>query len=518
MDPRDRRYGTYWELIVSAAHHHPNRLILSDAHGRTLTTREFHDAAITTAAAFAERGIHAGSVVSWQLPTTLETMVVKAALTRLGALQNPIVPLLRESEVGFITGQLATEFLLVPEFWRGFGHGEMARSLAARHGFDVMIIDHDTAPAKGALRLRAGDASTLSAPPPPSDDARWVYYSSGTTAAPKGVRHTDRSLMAGAAGVIEMVGTDSDDVNPIAFPISHVGGAAMLTAALRNGMRLVLFETFDPATTPFTIAAHHPTFLGTATPFFVAFIAAQKAHGEQPLFPSLRACLAGGAPITPELGQQVREVFGVNGIANSWGLTEFPVVTAPAFDAAPEVLDYTVGPPVSGVSVRVVDADGHDLGIGREGELVLKGPQCFLGYVDATLDDDAFDGEGWFRPGDSGLIDAGGNVRITGRLKDAVIRNAENISALEVENALITHPAVSDVAVIGVPDSRTGERVCAVVVPVLGGDVTLEALVEHCRARGLTRYKHPERLEVVDELPRNLTGKVLKKDLRKRFG
>jgi non-ribosomal peptide synthetase component E (peptide arylation enzyme) len=116
------------------------------------------------------------------------------------------------------------------------------------------------------------------------------------------------------------------------------------------------------------------------------------------------------------------------------------------------------------VSVRVVGRDGHDVGIGSEGELRLKGPQCFAGYVDASLDTDAFDNDGWFRSGDSGRVDADGNVRITGRLKDAVIRNAENISALEVENALITHPAVADVAVIGVPDPRTGESVCAVVV------------------------------------------------------
>ncbi|HZQ31750.1 MAG TPA: AMP-binding protein [Mycobacterium sp.] len=512
------RYGSFWDLIASAAQRHPDRPILADAHGRSLTTREFRDVAATTAAAYAEQGIRAGSIVSWQLPTTLETMVVKAALARLGAVQNPIVPVLREREVSFITGQLGTEFLLVPESWRGFDHGGLARSLATQQGFRVIVVDHDTAPEPGTLRLPRGDVSTLPDPPAPSADARWVYYSSGTTAAPKGVRHTDTTLMAGAAGVVAMIGEQSTDVNPIAFPISHIGGAQMLSAGLMTGMRLALFEVFDPASTPFAIAAHDPTFLGTATPFFVAFIAAQKAHGDRPLFPALRACLAGGAPITPELGQQVREMFSVAGIANSWGLTEFPVVTAPDFDGAPEVLDHTVGPPVPGVSVRVVDADGHDVGIGREGELRLKGPQCFIGYVDAGLDADAFDDEGWFRSGDSGLIDADGNVRITGRLKDAVIRNAENISALEVENALITHPAVADVAVIGVPDPRTGERVCAVVVVAPSSDVSLDALVEHCRSRGLARYKHPERLEIVDELPRNLTGKVLKKDLRARFG
>jgi len=509
--------GTYWQLIVSAAERHPNRLILTDEHRRSLTSRELHDAACVTAAAFAARGIGHGTVVSWQLPTTLETMVVMAALARLGAVQNPVIPMLRESEVGFITGQLASEFLLVPEVWRGFDHGGLARALSAQRGFEVIIIDQQSAPAAGALRLPRGDVDALPQPPGPSDGTRWVYYSSGTTAAPKGVRHTDRSVIAGSAGVVQMVGATTGDVNPIPFPISHIGGAAMLAGALQTGMRLVLFEAFDPQTTPFAIAAHNPTFLGTATPFFVAFMSAQRTHGVRPLFPALRACLAGGAPITPELGRQVRETFAVPGIANAWGLTEFPVATSPAPDAAPEVLDYSVGPPVPGVAVRVVDANGEPVAVGHEGELRLKGPQCFLGYVDAALDIEAFDSDGWFRTGDVGCLDSDGNMRVTGRIKDAIIRNAENISALEVESILAAHPAVADVAVIGVPDYRTGERVCAVVVPATGHVVSLESLIELCASRGLSRHKYPERLELVDDLPRNLTGKVLKKDLRAAF-
>ena len=181
------------------------------------------------------------------------------------------------------------------------------------------------------------------------------------------------------------------------------------------------------------------------------------------------------------------------------------------------MLDHTVGRPVPGVSVRVVDDNEHEVGQGEEGELRLKGPQCFLGYVDASLDVDAFDADGWFRSGDRGRIDPDGNVVVTGRIKDAIIRNAENISALEVEGVLATHPAVADVAVIGVPDPRTGERVCAVVVAAPGGDVTVDVLAEHCAAQGLSRHKSPERLELVDELPRNLTGKVLKNELRARF-
>ena len=215
----------------------------------------------------------------------------------------------------------------------------------------------------------------------------------------------------------------------------------MLAAALITGMRLVLFDTFDPTVTPKAIAAHRPTLLGTATPFLVAFMAAQRAHGAEPLYPDLRGCVGGGAPITAELGRQVREVFSVNGVANAWGLTEFPVATSQTPDAAPELLDHTVGRPVPGVSIRVVDEQERDVGAGEEGELRLKGPQCFLGYVDASLDADAFDADGWFRSGDRGRIDADGNVTVTGRIKDAIIRNAENISALEIEGVLATHPA-----------------------------------------------------------------------------
>lgn len=509
---------TFWALIADAAQRGSPRPLLADEYGRSLTAGQLHDAACATAAALAERGVRPGTVVSWQLPTTLETMVVMAALARLGAVQNPIIPILRESEVGFITRQLDTEYLVVPQLWRGFDYGELGRALSRDRGFEVLTLDLATPPSTGRLRLPAADTAALPPPPRSADDPRWVYYSSGTTAAPKGIRHTDTSVIAGSAGVVGMVGANSSDVDPIAFPIAHIGGAAMLATGLQTGMRLVLFETFDPATTPWAIAAHNPTFLGTATPFFVAFLEAQRAHGDRPLFPSVRGCLAGGAPVTAELSRQVRDTFGLAGIANAWGMTEFPCATSPSLTAAPEVLDHTVGPPVPGVAVRAVDSRGVELAAGQEGELLLKGPQCFLGYADPALDADAFDDDGWLRTGDLGLIDADGNVRVTGRTKDAIIRNAENISALEIENALATHPGVADVAVIGIPDPRTGERVCAVVVPATADGVTLESLVRHCQSRGLSRYKHPEHLVVVETLPRNQFGKVIKKELRAAFG
>ena len=508
---------TYWYLVEAAARMHPERVVLTDDFGRSLTNSQLRDSASSTAAALYERGVRDGSVVSWQLPTTLETMVVMVALARLGAVQNPILPIWRESEVRFVTTQLGTEALIVPGCWRGFDHTALAQRLAAERPMSVVVIDHEMS-VSDALRVPTGDPTQLPSPPSSDDDCRWIYFSSGTTAAPKGARHCDRSVIAGSAGVVGIVGASSSDVNPIPFPVSHIGGAAMLAASLRTGMRLVLFDSFDPATTPQAIARHRPTLLGTATPFFVAFMAAQRAHGTEPLYPDLRGCVGGGAPITAELGRQVRQTFPVNGVANSWGLTEFPVATSQTPEAPAELLDRTVGPPVPGVSVRVVGDDEREVKPGEEGELRLKGPQCFLGYVDSSLDAGAFDADGWFRTGDRGLVDCNRNIIITGRLKDAIIRNAENISALEIESALASHPAVADVAVIGVPDPVTGERVCAVVVAEAGTTVTLSDLAQHCRAQGLSRHKSPERLEVVTALPRNLTGKVLKNELRTRFG
>ncbi|OBF92160.1 cyclohexanecarboxylate-CoA ligase [Mycobacterium sp. 852002-51163_SCH5372311] len=512
---------TYWSLIETAARAHPDRVVLADDYGRCLSCAQLRESALTCAAALAERGIGAGTVVTWQLPTTLETMVVMAALTRLGAVQNPVLPIWRASELRFVTTQLATDVIIVPGVWRNFDHAALAYQLAGERAvarpMSIVVVDH-AAPITGGLRLPAGSPEALPEPPRSSEDSRWIYYSSGTTAAPKGARHCDRSVIAGSAGVVGIVGASSSDINPIAFPVSHIGGAAMLAAALRTGMRLVLFDVFDPVETPIAIAAHRPTLLGSATPFFVAFMAAQRAHGAEPLFPDLRGCVGGGAPITAELGHQLRQTFSVNGAANSWGLTEFPVATSQTPEAAPDVLDRTVGPPVAGVSVRVVDEAERQVECGVEGELRLKGPQCFLGYVDASLDAHAFDADGWFRTGDLGRIEDDGNVVVTGRIKDAIIRNAENISALEIEGVLAADPAVADVAVIGVPDERTGERVCAVVVVRAGATVTLSSVSEHCRARGLSKHKTPERLEIVDALPRNLTGKVLKTELRARFG
>ena len=162
-----------------------------------------------------------------------------------------------------------------------------------------------------------------------------------------------------------------------------------------------------------------------------------------------------------------------------------------------------------------MDEQGRHVGAGTEGELRVRGPQAFKGYVDGSLDAAAFDEEGFVRTGDLGVLGPAGHVRITGRIKDIIIRNAENISALEMENVLYEHPKIADVAVVGVPDPVTGERACAVVALASGVTVlTLDELVEFCRARKVANQKIPERLEIVEQLPRNALGKIQKRELR----
>ncbi|EFC86673.1 AMP-dependent synthetase and ligase [Parafrankia sp. EUN1f] len=349
--------------------------------------------------------------------------------------------------------------------------------------------------------------------------------------------------MAAAAGSVTAMRLGPDDVYPIAFPIAHIGGTVMLAAALASGTRLLLVDTFDPATSPLTMAAHGATILGSATPFLRAYLAAQADQhrsdadsadgGDAALFPRLRVAVSGGAAKPAGLHREIADRLGGRGLVSSWGMTEFPLATHGALDDTDDDLARTEGRPTPGVEVRVVGPDGRDCPAGVEGELLVRGPQMFAGYLAAAEPDagrdrpigerrsrpaDLFDPDGFFRTGDVGIVGPGGHVRISGRRKDIVIRNAENISASEVEEVIATHPAVGEVAVIGLPDPRTGERCCAVITLVPGATpVDLTDLARHCEHAGLARYKIPEQVEIVEALARTDMGKIAKSVLRNRF-
>ena len=510
--------GSLWELVERRAAATPDALAAVDEDGRTLTWAETKAEAERAAAGFTRLGIGAGDVVSWQLPTWLESKLLVLALARIGAIQNPMLPIYREREVGFIVRQAESKLLVVPSTWAAFDFEAMAKGIAAavkdEGGQELQVLVADKA-------LPQGDPSSLPPPPDPSQDpVRWYFYTSGTTSDPKGAQHTDRTILASALGMNACLAVTEDDRNAVVFPFTHIGGIGWLFSALVVGFPTVYIERFDPARTIQLIQQHEVTMAGAGTPFHMAYLAAQRQlpEGER-LFPSVRVYCGGGAPKPPQLHYDIKAEMGGVGIVSGYGLTEAPIIAMGTVDDADEQLANTEGRATGTTRLRAVTLDGKEAGIGEEGEIRVKAPQLMKGYLDTSLDAEAFDEEGWFRTGDLGRIDAEGMVTITGRVKDIIIRNMENISAKEVEDILFTHPDVADVAVIGVPDPKTGERVCAVVVPADPAQpLTFDSMVAHCREAGLMTQKLPERLELVDALPRNPTGKILKFELRDRFG
>lgn len=505
-----------WELVHERAARTPEVLCAVDEAGRTLTFGELAARAEDAAGAFAERGVGVGDGVCWQLPTWIESLVVTAALSRLGAVQVPLLPILRARELTVALAQVRPRLVLCPGTWRGFDHAAMWRALA-----------HEVLPDAAPEVLTCDRAlPSPSRPPqlPHEDDARpspgahrWVFFSSGTTGVPKGARHTDESITAGPRTFVSRTRLVAGDRYPIIFPFTHVGGIGTFFAQLMTGATAVLDDVFEPERTIQQLATQDLTIGAGGTPIVQLYLDQQRRRPDAPLFPRLRFCLAGAAPKPPTLHAAARDELGGRGCLSSYGLTEAPFTTISDLDDPDDVLATTEGRPIDGASLRVVALDGHECAPGEEGELRIRGPHVLLGYLDASLDADAFDGDGWFRSGDLARVDEHGNVVITGRIKEIIIRRGENISALEVEQVLLRHPDVADVAVIGLPDERTGERCCAVVVPVAGSSVTLGALAAFALDAGLARQKVPEQLELIDVLARNAGGKVVKHELRARF-
>lgn len=503
---------TLWELIDRRVDATPDALMAVDEDMRTLTFAEYAVEAERAAAGLANFGVGEGTVVSWQLPTWLESLVLVGALSRLGAVQNPMLPIYREREVGFITGQARSALLIVPSVWNGFDFEEMATSIAKTSTSAMQVLVADKA-------LPQGDISTLApvAPVDPDDEpVRWLFYTSGTTADPKGARHSDRSIAAVARGMGNRLALNQHDRSALVFPFTHIGGITWLFAGLQFGSSNILMESFHPERTPEVLSRENVTLAGSGTPFHMAFLAYQRAHGT-PVFPEVRAFPGGGAPKPPQLVREMLEVFGAP-VLSGYGLTEAPILTMAATTDTPEELAVSEGKAMPGVELRIVGLDGNVVTDGGEGELRAKAPQMMKGYLDPSLDAEAFDDDGFFRTGDLARLDDRGNVIITGRLKDVIIRKGENVSAKEVEDLLFTHPDVADVAVIGVPDPERGEMVCAVVQANPGaGPVTLDSVCSFLRDAGLMVQKLPERLELVERIPRNPAGKILKHELRKQY-
>ena len=503
--------GSIWELVEARAAASPDRRMLVDEADRALSFKEFRDRCEVVAAGLHAMGIGPSSVVSWQLPTRIETVVLSMALARLGAVQNPIIHIYREREVAFALRETKAQHVFVPGTWKDFDYEAMVRDIAAGLESPPEIhVAYDALP--------EGDPTTLPPPPASGDEVRWVYYTSGTTSDPKGVRHTDQTLITGGRGLAIALDMGEDDVGSIAFPFAHIAGPDYLVMVLANGFPTVLLEAFVPALAVEVFSRHGATMAGGSTAFYQAYLNEQRKQPGTALIPTLRLLSGGGAPMPPEVFHEVRREMGIT-VAHGYGMTEIPMICMGSPTDNDDQLAHTVGKPVSGAEVRIVALDDTDAPAGTDGEVRVRGPMVCKGYTDPALSAESFDDKGYFRTGDVGHIRPDGHVVLTGRLKDIIIRKGENISAKEIEDLLYTHPKVGDVAVVGLPDRERGERVCAVVETAEGAaPITFEEMVGHLQTAGLMRQKVPEQLEVVDALPRNKTlNKVLKYKLREEL-
>lgn len=518
MSPDVRR--DLWAWVAWRAERSPSRPLAFDEHDRRLDFGGLYARAERVAAGLVEAGVRPGSRVVWILPTRLEALILTAALARIGCQQVPIMPSYGRRELAFVLAQARPDHVLVGPPWRGTDHAALVRELLAESRppdtSDTRQTSADRALIVADPALPEASPELLPPPTSPSDDpVRWIFYTSGTTSEPKGALHGDGSLLASAIALDAPHRFHEDDRVSLVFPYAHIGGPSLLFSALRVGHALILVEAFDLEVVTRTLSRHGVTLAGSGPVFWQAYLAAQRAQPDRPLFPRLRALIGGGAAKPAHLHAEAKEVLGVP-ILSGYGSTECPGLAYNHLGDAEDVL-ASDGRAVESVEIRIVRPDGALAGPDEEGEICVRGAMLFRGYLGA--DESPFDEAGFFATGDLGRLDASGSLRVTGRIKDVIIRKGETLGAKEIEDVLGADPLIAEVAVIGLPDAERGERCCAVVVPARGaGSLSLADIQARCAREGLMRTKHPEQLEQLDALPRNSTGKVLKDELRRRFG
>jgi cyclohexanecarboxylate-CoA ligase len=465
--------ATFAAALRDRAAHGPQKTAVVDAR-RRLRYDELDREVDALAAGLVRHGIGPGAVVSSQLPNCIESVLLCFAADRIGAVHNPIVTIYRDREIGFIRSQASS-------------------ALFVRDPDDVT-----------ALRQHGAHP-----PAPAVDPARphYLLYTSGSTSDPKGVLHSDRTLLAECRAQAAFHQMTEAEVFVMPSPVGHVSGLLYgILLPVMLGATSVLMPEWDPGRFLALVEAERGTFCGGATPFLQGVV--EHPDLDRYDISSLRLFPCGGADVPPELIRTAMRRLRVR-TGRGYGSTEFPSITS---SAGPGERDdkraETDGRPIGDNEVRIVD-----------GEIQARGPELFVGYRDATLDGDAFTDDGWFRTGDAGILDDDGYLVVTGRLKDIAVRSGEKLSAREIEDVLHDHPNVAAVAVVAVPDARTGERACACVVPSdPSSPPTLAELCDHVLGRGLSRRKCPEQLAVMGALPMTASGKVDKRELRARLG
>jgi acyl-CoA synthetase len=510
-----RRFGYVSDLtmsvsVVRAARQWGSRPAVIEGDHR-LTYRELLEVVERTAAWLVGAGVGPGNVVCWQTPNWWEAQVLGLAIWHAGAVSCPIAPFYREHELRQVIEQVRPSAVMTAEKFRGFAHAEAFDDLLAAAGLgDVArVVLRGTRPGWTSFDAVVSHGRRQQYATADADEPCLILFTSGTTAGAKAAVHSSRSLLAETRQLADAWGLSWEDVAYMAAPLQHITGVLnAMTVPLLVGASAVLAERWDPDAAVADIMRHRVTYTAGATVFLEELTDAARAAGAH--LP-LRNFACGGAAV-PRAVMERSEEQGIPA-SRVYGMTELPTVTvmnrAFPFDARAET-DGAIAP---GVQVRVVDVDGEPLASAFAGELLVRGPEQMLGYLDHAANRAALDDAGWFATGDVGTVDGAGFVTITGRLKDVINRGGEKFSARDIEDLLLTHPAVRHAAVVPGPDARFGEVPIAFVVVDSPGQAPADDLVGHLHAAGLARQKTPVAWHFVDHLPMTPSGKVKKFEL-----
>lgn len=512
---------TIRQVLTDTAAAHPEREALvgyrSDGRVERITYQQFDSRASRAAAALAHIGVRSGEAVAVMLPNWIEYGSLIFGINELGAIYVGIPVAYGERQVAAILRRSRATTIVVPRRWRSVEHLDLIRSLRPnlpdlRH---VVLVDDDGAD------LTAGEVlwSDLSDAPPTAttvqpDDICYLGFTSGTTGEPKGAMHTHETLLHSAEQLAKHVGQDTFGepmTQLVASPTGHhtgfIWGVVFTVCVAGTGVHV---DRWEPTWGVDIIRRESiTTFFGA--PAFLQDMMRTDLAGD-PDCP-LRCVIVAGSSVPRSLPRQAAAALGAY-IAPAWGMTECSIIISCTPSEPGDILD-TDGSIFSGSQAKVIGPVHEDLPVGRTGELVVRGPSMFVGYFDrpdATAD--SFLPGNWFHTGDTASLDDHNWVTLRGRLKDIIIRGGENIPVTEIETLLFDHPDVVNAAVVGIPDERLGERVCAVVVLRPGQQLDLPSLSEYLLGRGLSKHYLPERLTIREALPMTQSGKIQKFALR----
>ncbi|WP_250280859.1 MULTISPECIES: AMP-binding protein [unclassified Frankia] len=518
------REETLSDVLDAQVSQQPDKVFVTDG-STSLTYRELRDSGLRLAAGLRRLGIGRGDRVSVQLPNWAEFTQAVVALARIGAVAIPIMPIYRNEEVGYILRDGGVRVAITSEKFRKFDYLDMYTKLQVDSpALEKIVVVRGSGAGERDTVIPFESLLTGSGPVPTAeeigagagaDDPFVIVYSSGTTSSPKGCLHTFNTFAAGSRLLGRGLGYRQSDVQFGPSPITHTTGfITSLLIPLIYGAASHLMDVWEPRAGLRQIGEFGCTVAVTATTFLQMLIDVYDPDQHDPA--SLRIWVCAGAPIPGPFVEQARDLLPNCQILSLYGRTENAVSTMCTADDDPARSVTSDGSALPGTSVRIVDETGHEVPRGQEGDIAFRGPSHMLGYINNPQETAAlFTPDGYSRSGDLGVMDADGYVRVTGRLKDIVIRGGMNISVRQVEDLLTAHPAISDVAVVGMPDERLGERLCGYLVLAAGHEpLTLEDVRTYLLERGLAIQKVPERLETVPQLPMTATGKVQKHVLR----